>query len=49
MDLNADFAVSEAVRVGVTVTNLLDDEHYQSFGGDLLGRRALATVSFGWN
>ena len=48
VDLNAEYTISETVRVGLTVTNLLDDEHYQSFGGDLLGRRALGTVSFGW-
>jgi iron complex outermembrane receptor protein len=47
-DLNADYRMSDAVSVGLTVTNLFDDEHYQSFGGDLIGRRALATVAFGW-
>jgi iron complex outermembrane receptor protein len=47
-DLNADYRVSDAVTVGLTVTNLFDDEHYQAFGGDLIGRRALGTVAFSW-
>ena len=48
VDLSADYLITDQVRVGLNVTNLLDDEHYQSFGGDLLGRRALANVSFRW-
>ena len=35
-------------RVGLDVSNLLDDEHYESFGGDLIGRRALVHVDFTW-
>ena len=48
VDLNAEYALSSSWRLGAIVTNLLDDEHYQSFGGDLLGRRALATLAFEW-
>lgn len=35
-------------RAGASVTNLLDDEHREVFGGDLLGRRALAHLAFEW-
>lgn len=35
-------------RAGASVTNLLDDEHREIFGGDLLGRRALAHLTFEW-
>ncbi len=36
------------VRVGVDVSNLLDEEHYESFGGELIGRRALVHLDFTW-
>lgn len=34
--------------VGVAVTNLLDEEHYESFGGDLLRRRAMGWLGWAW-
>ncbi len=42
------YDVSDAVTVGVNVSNAFDDEHYQSFGGDLLTRRALGFVTINW-
>jgi iron complex outermembrane receptor protein len=48
VDLGLLFEISENWQVGVDVSNLLDDEHWESFGGDLLSRRALGWVSFGW-
>ncbi len=48
VDLNANFNVTDNLRLGVNVSNLFDDEHWQSFGGDLLGRRALGNVTFSW-
>ena len=48
VDLNANFDVTENFRLGLNVTNLFDDEHYQSFGGDVLGRRALGSITFTW-
>ncbi len=47
-DLNANYDISDRVSVGVQVSNLFDDEHFQSFGGDLLERRALGNVAFSW-
>lgn len=35
-------------HAGASVTNLLDEEHPEIFGGDLLGRRALAHLAFEW-
>ncbi len=35
-------------RVGIDVSNLLDNEHYQFFGADLLGRRALVHLDYVW-
>ncbi|HVS03076.1 MAG TPA: TonB-dependent receptor [Thermoanaerobaculia bacterium] len=48
VDLVANYRVTPNVKVGVNVSNLFDDEHYQSFGGDILGRRALGSVTFTW-
>ncbi|NIM63540.1 MAG: TonB-dependent receptor, partial [Acidobacteria bacterium] len=38
VDLNANYAFGDGWKAGITVANLLDDEHYEAFGGDLLGR-----------
>ncbi len=48
VDLTANFEVRERLRLGVDVSNLFDDEHYEIFGGDLIGRRALASVTLLW-
>jgi outer membrane receptor for ferrienterochelin and colicins len=48
VDLSVGFQITDNLEVGVDVSNLLDDEHFQSFGGDLLSRRALGHVSFSW-
>ncbi|MEE8411650.1 MAG: TonB-dependent receptor, partial [Acidobacteriota bacterium] len=48
VDLNANYRLGTAWKVGVTIANLLDNVHYESFGGDLLGRRALGHLTFSW-
>jgi iron complex outermembrane receptor protein len=48
VDLAGEYYINDQWRVGLNVSNLFDDEHYQSFGGDLLGRRALGQVTFSW-
>ncbi|HET7746984.1 MAG TPA: TonB-dependent receptor [Vicinamibacteria bacterium] len=48
LDLVANYALNENWKVGVNVANALDEEHWESFGGDLLGRRALGSVTFSW-
>ena len=47
-DLTASYTLAGGWEVGVDVSNVLDDRHYQVFGGDLLGRRALGFVSYRW-
>jgi outer membrane receptor for ferrienterochelin and colicins len=47
-DLSASYRFTDHVAFGLDVSNVLDDEHYQSFGGDLLSRRALAHVTLNW-
>jgi iron complex outermembrane receptor protein len=48
VDLGFLYRINSSWQVGVDVSNLLDDEHWESFGGDLVSRRALGWVSFGW-
>jgi|CXWL01.1.fsa_nt_gi iron complex outermembrane receptor protein len=47
-DLSASFKLNDHLSFGVDVSNILDEEHFEAFGGDLLARRALGymTVSF---
>lgn len=46
VDITGNYQINETISVGVNVTNAFDDEHYQSFGGDIIGRRALGSVKF---
>jgi len=48
VDLVGNYKINDTWSVGVNVSNLFDDEHWQSFGGDLLGRRALGHVTVAW-
>lgn len=48
VDLGGNYHVDEHWSVGLDVSNLFDDEHWEAFGGDLLGRRALGHVAFRW-
>ena len=48
VDLTAAYDVNERVSLGVNVSNLFDETHYQIFGGDLIERRALGHVQFSW-
>lgn len=48
VDLQATYHINDRVEVGLNVSNALDEEHYQIFGGDIIERRALAHVAFSW-
>ena len=48
VDLNAMVPVNDRFRVGLDVSNLLDNSHYQLFGGDLLGIRTLLDLTVSW-
>lgn len=48
VDLSLGYQINDHVEVGVDVSNLLDDEQFQTFGGDLLSRRALGNVTLRW-
>jgi len=47
-DLTSNFQFGDRFSIGVNISNLLDKKHYQSFGGDLLRRRAVANISYRW-
>ncbi|HWM93572.1 MAG TPA: TonB-dependent receptor [Thermoanaerobaculia bacterium] len=48
VDLGLSYRITDSVQVGVDVSNLLDEEQFQTFGGDLVTRRALGHVAFSW-
>ena len=47
-DLTAHYDLSARVTAEFNVANLLDHRHWQSFGGDVLRRRALASLRYRW-
>jgi outer membrane receptor protein involved in Fe transport len=48
LDLLANVRLSDRVSLGISVQNALDEEHNQTFGGDLLERRGMANVTIDW-
>jgi outer membrane receptor protein involved in Fe transport len=48
VDLGASFRVNNLVQVGVNVANATDSVHWQAFGGDQIGRRALVNMTLTW-
>ena len=48
VDVNFGFDVTDNFRLALNVANAFDDEHIQAFGGDVIGRRALGSVTFSW-
>ena len=48
VDLTANYDVSRRVTLGLNVANLFNDEHWETFGGDILRRRALGSLQFKW-
>jgi iron complex outermembrane receptor protein len=47
-DLSAGYSFNDVVRLGLNVANVTDNIHRQTFGGDLLARRALLNLTFTW-
>jgi len=46
VDLNANVKISESVKIGLNVFNLLDRRHYQIFGGTFLQRNASLRLGY---
>ena len=47
-DVGASYAFNDLIRLGVNLANANDNVHRQTFGGDLLHRRALMHLTFTW-
>jgi iron complex outermembrane receptor protein len=48
VDLSAHYDLSDNIVAELNVANLLDNGHWESFGGDILRRRLLAGLLFRW-
>jgi outer membrane receptor protein involved in Fe transport len=48
VDLGANWRVTDLVQLGINVANATDSIHRQTFGGDLLRRRALVNMTLTW-
>ena len=48
LDLNAGFAINANWQIGLNIANSVDNARNQSFGGDLIGRRALLSAAYTW-
>ena len=48
VDLNGQYVLGRRTAIQVNIANLLDNEHYEIFGGDVLQRRALVSVVQSW-
>jgi outer membrane receptor for ferrienterochelin and colicins len=48
VDLSANIYFGDGFSLGINISNLLNNKHYQSFGGDMLRRRAVTTFSYRW-
>ena len=48
VNLGANFKITDNLGIGLDVSNALDNEHWESFGGDLMSRRALGSLSVSW-
>jgi outer membrane receptor protein involved in Fe transport len=45
---SGNYTINESLAVGFNITNLLDNAHWETFGGDLLGRRSLVYATINW-
>jgi iron complex outermembrane receptor protein len=48
VNVAANYRLSNMLGFGVDISNALDNEHWESFGGDMMSRRALGFVSVNW-
>jgi iron complex outermembrane receptor protein len=48
VNISANFKINDHLGIGTDISNALDDEHWESFGGDLMSRRALGFMSVSW-
>jgi outer membrane receptor protein involved in Fe transport len=44
-NLSAGYQFTQRYRAGLTVTNLFDRQAYQIFGGSIVGRQLIASIT----
>lgn len=45
VDLSGGYRLNSYARLNMIVTNVLNNEHYELFGGSIIGRRAIGSIS----
>ena len=48
LNLAGTYNINDNVTIGANISNFLEDTHWESFGGDIIERRALGYVTFNW-
>ncbi len=48
LNLAGSYNINDNVTIGANISNFLEDDHWESFGGDIIERRALGYVTFTW-
>jgi outer membrane receptor protein involved in Fe transport len=48
IDLISNFKIGDRFSLGANISNVLNNKHYEIFGGDILRRRAVASISYRW-
>ena len=48
VDVAGSYPLSTRVSVALNVSNLFDDAHWETFGGSIVGRRALLSLQYRW-
>lgn len=48
VDATGNYHFNDNWTLGVTIANLTDNQHWESWGGDVIGRRALGQITFAW-
>jgi outer membrane receptor protein involved in Fe transport len=47
-DLTVNYRLTPELTAGLSVANVFDDDHWESFGGDILRRRLLVSMAYSW-
>jgi outer membrane receptor for ferrienterochelin and colicins len=47
-DLTVNYRLTRVLKVGLNIANVFDDKHWETFGGDILRRRALVSLAYLW-
>jgi iron complex outermembrane receptor protein len=47
-DVTGNYRLTPELTASLSVANVFDDEHWESFGGDILRRRLLVSMAYSW-